>query len=58
MKERRRCSWCLKDDLYKKYHDEEWGIPLHDDTGLFEMLNLEGAQAGLSWHTVLKKREN
>ena len=53
-----RCGWCLKDDLYKKYHDKEWGVPLHDDAGLFEMLILEGAQAGLSWHTVLVKREN
>ncbi len=58
MKEPKRCTWCLKDDLYKKYHDEEWGIPVHDDTKLFEMLNLEGAQAGLSWYTVLTKREN
>ncbi|WP_298734101.1 DNA-3-methyladenine glycosylase I [uncultured Chitinophaga sp.] len=53
-----RCSWCLKDQLYKDYHDHEWGVPLHDDTRLFEMLNLEGAQAGLSWYTVLQKREN
>lgn len=53
-----RCNWCLKDDLYMNYHDEEWGIPVHDDRLLFEMLNLEGAQAGLSWYTVLKKREN
>jgi DNA-3-methyladenine glycosylase I len=58
MKEKTRCAWCLKDDLYKKYHDEEWGVPVHDDTKLFEMLNLEGAQAGLSWYTVLVKREN
>lgn len=58
MKEKKRCSWCLKDDLYKKYHDEEWGRPQHDDVKLFEMLNLEGAQAGLSWYTVLVKREN
>lgn len=58
MTERKRCAWCLKDDLYKRYHDEEWGIPLHDDTRLFEMLCLEGAQAGLSWYTVLSKREN
>lgn len=57
-KEKTRCSWCLKDDLYKAYHDEEWGKPLHDDNKLFELLCLEGAQAGLSWHTVLKKREN
>ncbi|KAA2241943.1 DNA-3-methyladenine glycosylase I [Chitinophaga agrisoli] len=53
-----RCSWSLKDQLYKDYHDNEWGRPLHDDTRLFEMLNLEGAQAGLSWYTVLTKREN
>jgi DNA-3-methyladenine glycosylase I len=58
MKDLVRCPWCLKDDLYKKYHDEEWGTPQHDDTRLFEMLNLEGAQAGLSWYTVLAKREN
>jgi DNA-3-methyladenine glycosylase I len=58
MKEKNRCAWCLKDELYMKYHDEEWGVPLHDDTRLFEMLNLEGAQAGLSWHTVLVKRGN
>lgn len=53
-----RCGWSLKDQLYKDYHDKEWGVPLHDDTRLFEMLNLEGAQAGLSWYTVLVKREN
>lgn len=53
-----RCSWCGKDQLYMDYHDKEWGIPSHDDTHLFEMLNLEGAQAGLSWYTVLTKREN
>lgn len=53
-----RCSWCLKDQLYMDYHDNEWGVPCHDDTTLFEMLNLEGAQAGLSWYTVLTKREN
>ena len=53
-----RCSWSLKDQLYRDYHDNEWGVPLHDDTRLFEMINLEGAQAGLSWHTVLLKREN
>jgi DNA-3-methyladenine glycosylase I len=58
MKEKIRCGWCLKDDLYKKYHDEEWGVPVHDDEKLFEMINLEGAQAGLSWYTVLVKREN
>jgi DNA-3-methyladenine glycosylase I len=58
MKEKIRCPWSLKDDLYKKYHDEDWGVPVHDDIILFEMLNLEGAQAGLSWYTVLAKREN
>ena len=53
-----RCKWCGEDPLYVKYHDEEWGRPVHDDTKLFEMLTLEGAQAGLSWITVLRKREN
>ena len=53
-----RCEWCLKDDLYINYHDKEWGLPVHDDRVLFEFLILEGVQAGLSWHTVLKKREN
>ena len=52
-----RCKWCGDDPLYKKYHDEEWGVPEHDDRKLFEMLILEGAQAGLSWITVLKRRE-
>ena len=52
-----RCEWCLKDDLYLHYHDEEWGVPVHDDIKLFEFLILEGAQAGLSWLTVLRKRE-
>ena len=51
-----RCSWSGEDPLYQKYHDEEWGEPTRDDQELFEMLNLEGAQAGLSWITVLKKR--
>ena len=51
-----RCNWCLGDDLYLDYHDKEWGAPLHDDGKLFEFLVLEGAQAGLSWITVLKKR--
>ncbi len=51
-----RCQWSLGDELYKRYHDEEWGVPLHDDRMLFEFLVLEGAQAGLSWITVLKKR--
>lgn len=53
-----RCSWANNDLLYEKYHDEEWGVPLHDEHGLFEMITLEGAQAGLSWITVLRKREN
>lgn len=53
-----RCGWCMKDDLYMHYHDHEWGVPLHDDRLLFEFLILETMQAGLSWHTVLKKREN
>jgi len=58
MAERKRCDWCLKDDIYKKYHDELWGIPVHNDTKLFEYLNLEGVQAGLSWYTVLIKKDN
>ena len=53
----RRCSWCGADELYVKYHDEEWGVPVHDDRTLFEFLVLEGAQAGLAWITVLRKRE-
>jgi len=57
-KEKKRCQWCLGHYIYVKYHDEEWGVPVHDDRELFEMLILEGAQAGLSWLTVLKKREN
>lgn len=52
-----RCPWCEGFDLYREYHDKEWGIPLRDDRALFELLILEGAQAGLSWSTVLKKRE-
>ena len=51
-----RCQWSRGDELYRRYHDEEWGVPLHDDRMLFEFLVLEGAQAGLSWITVLKKR--
>jgi DNA-3-methyladenine glycosylase I len=54
----RRCPWCGTDPLYVRYHDEEWGVPSHDDRHLFEMLVLEGAQAGLSWSTILKKRDN
>lgn len=53
-----RCTWCLKDELYMDYHDNEWGIPSHDDQHLFEHLVLETFQAGLSWHTILKRREN
>lgn len=54
-----RCAWVPEDDhLYTAYHDTEWGVPEHDDNTLFEMLTLEGAQAGLSWITVLRKREN
>ena len=53
-----RCGWSGTDPLYIKYHDEEWGVPVHDDRKLFEMLTLEGAQAGLSWITILRKREN
>ncbi|HTO35258.1 MAG TPA: DNA-3-methyladenine glycosylase I [Flavobacterium sp.] len=52
-----RCSWCEKDDLYRQYHDEEWGKPIYDDEKLFEFFILETFQAGLSWHTILKKRE-
>lgn len=53
-----RCGWSTSDPLYLEYHDTEWGVPVHDDRKLFEMLCLEGAQAGLSWITILKKREN
>jgi len=52
-----RCPWCGTDPLYVAYHDDEWGVPSHDDRHLFEMLVLEGAQAGLSWITILRKRE-
>ena len=58
MKELIRCAWCGTDPLYCDYHDNEWGRPSHDDRHLFEMLILEGAQAGLSWITILRKREN
>lgn len=54
---RSRCGWVTNDPLYLAYHDEEWGVPKHDDRTLFEMLTLEGAQAGLSWLTILKRRE-
>ena len=53
-----RCGWATNDPLYIAYHDREWGSPLHDDRGLFELLILEGAQAGLSWITILRKRES
>jgi DNA-3-methyladenine glycosylase I len=56
--EKVRCQWAQSHELFIPYHDEEWGIPVHDDRLLFEMLNLEGAQAGLSWLTILKKREH
>ncbi len=59
MKTKPKCAWStLKNKLNTKYHDEDWGLPVHDDKKLFEMIILEGAQAGLSWDTVLKKREN
>jgi DNA-3-methyladenine glycosylase I len=54
---KRRCAWCPVDPLYVAYHDDEWGVAVHDDQRLFEMLCLEGAQAGLSWSTILHKRE-
>jgi DNA-3-methyladenine glycosylase I len=54
----KRCSWCKGDDLYIRYHDKEWGTPVHDDKKHFEFLALESFQAGLSWLTILKKREN
>lgn len=57
-KEIHRCGWCLKDDLYVDYHDTEWGVPVWDELKMFEFLILETFQAGLSWHTILKKREN
>ncbi|MBI5484349.1 MAG: DNA-3-methyladenine glycosylase I [Deltaproteobacteria bacterium] len=57
MTEISRCPWCGSDPLYMSYHDNEWGVPLHDERRLFEMLILEGAQAGLSWLTILRKRE-
>jgi DNA-3-methyladenine glycosylase I len=54
----RRCEWAQSDELLMAYHDAEWGVPVHDDRVLFEMLNLEGAQAGLSWLTILRKRDH
>ncbi|MCK0146329.1 DNA-3-methyladenine glycosylase I [Arenibacter sp. F26102] len=56
--EKHRCGWCMGDALYEKYHDEEWGVPVKDDDLLFEFLILETFQAGLSWITILRKREN
>ena len=58
MKEKIRCGWCVGDPLYEAYHDEEWGVPLKEDAAIFEFLTLETFQAGLSWITVLRKREN
>lgn len=58
MKTKTRCGWVNEDPLYIKYHDEEWGVPVHDDQKMFEFLVLETFQAGLSWYTILKKREN
>lgn len=58
MTEKKRCPWCGTDPLYRDYHDNEWGTPIYDNQKLFEFLILEGAQAGLSWITVLRKREN
>jgi len=58
MEELKRCGWCLSSDLYKEYHDEEWGVPVYEDQKLFEFLILETFQAGLSWITILNKREN
>lgn len=55
---KQRCEWCGNDPLYVEYHDKEWGVPVHDERQLFEMLILEGAQAGLNWLTILRKREN
>lgn len=55
--EKTPCPWCLGSDIYQKYHDEEWGVPVHDDRKWFEFITLEGAQAGLSWITILKRRE-
>lgn len=55
---KQRCAWCGNDPLYQAYHDQEWGVPVHDDSRLFEFLILEGAQAGLSWLTILRKRDN
>lgn len=58
MDDKKRCQWCVGDPLYEAYHDHEWGVPIHDDQLLFEFLTLETFQAGLSWITILRKREN
>lgn len=58
MEDKKRCAWCEKDDLYRNYHDNEWGKPVYEDDKLFEFLILETFQAGLSWYTILAKREN
>ena len=58
MQNKTRCAWCEKDDLYRNYHDNEWGKPVYDDETIFEFLILETFQAGLSWYTILAKREN
>ena len=58
LKQKQRCGWCMGDPLYEAYHDEEWGVPVYDDLKLFEFLILETFQAGLSWITILRKREN
>ena len=58
MANKHKCAWCVGDDLYEAYHDKEWGVPVHDDETLFEFLILETFQAGLSWITILRKREN
>ena len=58
MDDKKRCQWCVGDPLYEAYHDYEWGVPIHEDQLLFEFLTLETFQAGLSWITILKKREN
>src|SRR5213080_2749709 len=57
MKSKSRCWWCGEDPLYCEYHDKEWGVPVHDDRKMFEMLVLEGFQSGLSWITILRKRD-
>src|SRR5206468_6522158 len=58
MNSKTRCWWCGEDPLYCEYHDREWGVPVHDDRKIFEMLTLEGFQAGLSWINILRKRDN